>query len=325
MRLSLSIVVCCAVFAPVQGAETGRILLLDNHQIIEGDIRREGGRYLVRLNGGETSMPAERVLELLPDRHAAYLSMRERCNLRDPDERMRLIRWCMDQQLRPEAIAEGELLLRYRPDDNRLRQMMNGLKELEARKPAVPVKAEPVKKDAVVRIEVPDYNPESFTLFVTRVQPILMNACVRCHANNEAGSFSLVPTSDGSNRKATLQNLAITLKQLNRNDPSASPLLTMAVTPHGKATLPPLRERQGIAFGHLETWARMAVPDEPARLPEAVVTPAVAVTPMPVPVAVPVAKTSFGETSKSLPKPEVQREAKDPFDPAIFNGTIQRE
>jgi hypothetical protein len=31
----------------------------------------------------------------------------------------------------------------------------------------------------------------------------------------------------------------------------------------------------------------------------------------------------FGETSTSQAKPEPQTEAKDPFDPAIFNGTIQ--
>ena len=55
---------------------------------------------------------------------------------------------------------------------------------------------------------------------------------------------------------------------VNRQSPADSPLLAKAVTPHGPAALPPLRNPQAPAFRLLGQWARLAaneraVPAEP--------------------------------------------------------------
>jgi len=224
----------------------------------------------------------------------------------------------MDNQLRDEALLEVEQLVKYRPDDASLQRLAVGLRELKPERP----KATPPAANKIVAVELPDYNPESFPLFVAKVQPILMNACIRCHGPHDGNGFALLPTGDGSNRKAALANLAASLKAVKRSDLANSPLLLQAVQVHGKSVTPPLRDPQGQAFQYLETWVRMAVPEEPARLPEAVV--AAPMAPAVVPMEKPIAKTSFGETSTTQPKPEPQREPKDPFDPAIFNGTIRK-
>src|SRR5258708_1155517 len=80
-----------------------KVLLLDNDLLIEGDIRRVGNDYRIRKGTGETIIPASRVVEVVADRRQAFKVMRERSNPRDLDERMRLIRWALEQGLRDEA------------------------------------------------------------------------------------------------------------------------------------------------------------------------------------------------------------------------------
>lgn len=309
---------------------TGKVILLDNDQLIEGDIRREGDRYVIRRAVGETVIPAALVLDVVADRKAAFAAFRERCNLRDVDDRMRLIRWAMQNDMREEALAEAELLLKFRPDDQPLRQLAAGLRELK-KAPAPEVKrqpeAPPKLPTQVLEVETPEYNRDAFVPFVSKVQPILMNACASCHAAGQGGNFKLVRTADANDRKATLHNLNAVLRQLKSDDLAKSPLLTNAITAHGKTNQPPLRE-QTLAFQTLDGWVRFAIKETPAPLP---VTPIVSkpvegepkpmTIPMPMPMAPP--KTSFGETSTSQPPVEPQTEPKDPFDPAIFNGTIR--
>src|SRR5207244_1246284 len=97
----------------------------------------------------------------------------------------------------------------------------------------------------------------------TRVQPILMNACARCHLAE--GAFQLQRTaSDGVvNRKAMQQNLAAVVTQLNLRQPEFSPLLVKAISAHGPTGEAPLRGRQAEAFHTLENWVRFTVANNP--------------------------------------------------------------
>jgi hypothetical protein len=115
---------------------------------------------------------------------------------------------------------------------------------------------------------------EESTLFTTRVQPILMNACVTCHATDKGGSFHLTNTFDDGalNRKATQENLAAALAQINRANWQASPLLVKAATIHGPMSQPALKGRQIPAFHTLEEWVQRVV----ANMPESVATVSVA-------------------------------------------------
>ncbi|MCE9529546.1 MAG: hypothetical protein K8T89_00165 [Planctomycetes bacterium] len=302
-------------------ASTGKILILDNDQLIEGEVQRDGTDYVIRRGMGKTAIPALRVVAVVADRDQAYRAMRERCNLRDFDDRLRLVRWCLQNGYRDEALRETEELHRYRPEDPQVRTLLLGLRELK-KSPAVAISAPAkvqVKPVRVVEVEPLDFNRETFGQFVAKVQPILMNLCARCHVSNDEVPFQLTRVIDASDRKATLLNLSAVLRQVKRDDLDASPVLLKSITAHGKAVQPSMRDRQSPAFQNLEAWVHAAVPPIDPPTPVPVVTPVIAEQPKPIPVTT----TKFGETSTSRPNPEPQAEAKDPFDPAIFNGTIQ--
>src|SRR6516165_8052114 len=94
--ITMAAVCLIAAAAPTP---TGKFLLLDNDQLIEGDVRRVDDGYSVRRNGGETIIPARRVIAVVADRHAAFDIMRQRSNTRDGDERLRLVHWCLESGL----------------------------------------------------------------------------------------------------------------------------------------------------------------------------------------------------------------------------------
>src|SRR5208282_2478509 len=65
---------------------TGKILVLDNERTLEGDIERIGEQYRIRRSIGETWLPGSQVLRLCNNAEEAYLFLRGRSNLNDPDE-----------------------------------------------------------------------------------------------------------------------------------------------------------------------------------------------------------------------------------------------
>jgi hypothetical protein len=201
-----------------------------------------------------------------------------------------------------------------------------------------------------------DFNAEAIGQFVTRVQPLLMNTCANCHATGHGGAFKLVRTYDSAltNRRATQQNLAAVLAEVNRERPQQSVLLARAVSPHGDADQPPLKGRQTPAYRILEDWVQVALvnsatgggtvaappatappapaPTEsrvfadvlPPKTPAAPVTPPIspAAPPLTPAVSPPVAavgppvSAAVGAPPVAPPSPA---EPTDPFDPAIFN------
>src|SRR5438105_14240595 len=84
----------------------GRVLVLENERVLEGDILRDGDEYRVRRSIGETCVPAETVLCLCANMEEAYRYLHARANRLDPDERLRLARWCHLHGLRAQALAE---------------------------------------------------------------------------------------------------------------------------------------------------------------------------------------------------------------------------
>src|SRR5437867_2627894 len=74
--------------------EKGKVLLLPSERGIEGEIEKVGDQYRIRRGTGETWLPISQTLRLCKDWQDAYEYMKARANLADPDERLRLIRWC---------------------------------------------------------------------------------------------------------------------------------------------------------------------------------------------------------------------------------------
>jgi hypothetical protein len=252
--------------------DTGKVLVLDNEQLIEGDVTKLDDWYRVRRGGGETLIPASCVLNLVEDRPQAYEVLRRRVDQRDADERLRLARWCAVHGLREQGLAEAEAASKLRPNDPDALALVRGLtqlKELPAAKEEA-VEANASQSAIAEDVATPqDFNSAAYGPFVSRVQPLLMNACASCHAGNESGKFKLIRVFDiASDRQGSLQNLAMTLAQVNRENPQTSPLLMKTLTAHGDASRPPLKGADAPAYRLLERWVQFAVTPEGTPKPE---------------------------------------------------------
>lgn len=315
---------------PPSGA-TGRVLILDNERTLEGDVEQVGNQYRVRRPVGETWVPGETVLKLCADLSEAHAFLRSRTNLRDPDEHLKLARWCQFHGLRAEALEEARAALALSPGSAEAQSLVRGLERARTAAEAARDTERPAAEPpALPPIEI---SAEAVGLFATRVQPILMNTCAGCHAGAKAGAFRLTPACEGTltNRRALQQNLAAVLGQINRSRPLSSPLLVRAVSVHGDAEQPPLKGRQAPAYHILEDWVRLATADLPSEqlpanvaggLPEAKAVadgrpPAAAPQAQAVPI-VPARLPPPG-SAKPLVVSSPEPPAADPFDPAVFN------
>ncbi len=323
---------------------TGHIAVLDNGRVIEGDIERVGDQYRVRRTIGELWLPADKVQYVCATFDEAYVFLRGQANLHDPDERMRLALWCKLHGLKTQALVEVTAALELRPNHAESRMLWQNLQRADTLCPAAPKPREEADEGLPPVVE---YNQESLGLFVTRVQPILMNTCANCHATGHGGSFKLVRTPEGAllNRRATQQNLAAVLAQVNRDRPQQSLFLARAVSVHGDAEQAPLKGRQTPAYQTLEEWVQMAlvntVPHEPTalsapaaepRLGTEAPKPAVAsapapVVPPPTPTTPPApnAPPAVAPAAPPPPPAAVSAGPDDEFDPMIFNRQMHPE
>jgi hypothetical protein len=326
----------------------GHVLVLESERTVEGDIERDGDQYRIRRQVGETWVPAATVLCLCDNMEEAYHFLQKRANLRDPDERLRLGRWCQLHGLRAQAVAEAKAALELRPTSAEGQRLLQSFQRA-ATASATPAPADAVKAPAPAVSPAIEINAEAMGQFISRVQPVLMNACASCHVSGQAGSFHLVRAVEGGlvNRRATQQNLQAVLGQIDREHWEGSALLTRAVTVHGQASQPPLKNRQAPPYRNLEDWVRAtlarypAPPEaplvagapplaEPKRLPEAVMAKAedlggeaISSTRQNTTVPANVTATA-GEQPETPPQPVAPV---DPFDPVIFNqlhGTVRQ-
>jgi hypothetical protein len=244
--------------------QKGKVLLLKNEHVLEGDIERVGDRYRVRRLIGETWVPAERVTCLVASLPDAYAYLRTRVNLEDADERLRLAHWCRLNGLREQALTEMQAAVELRPDRAEWRRLLAHLRQAAQTETA---DAAPTAEPPSPVPEVPpvDLTTETIGTFATRVQPILMNLCVRCHTTGRGGNFHLTQAFDGgiANRKTLERNVVAVLGQINVNHPEASRLLTKAVSDHAHVGQSPIKSRKDAPYRALESWVKLTVENNP--------------------------------------------------------------
>ena len=299
------------------------VLLLDNQCVLKGEVERRDNQYLIRRDGGETLIPASRVLAALPDVEAAFRFLSEKTDGKDADARLRLARWCDANGLRAQAAAEAKAAAELAPSRAIVLATYQELQRKAAApapQPAPPAKLPPAIVAAAENSEPIECGAEAFKLFATKVQPVLMNACGSCHARDYSGKFRLERVyAEGLNaRPATQHNLNAALAAIDRSKPEASALLQQAVTAHGGSTLPPLRDRGMPGFKHLDDWVKLTMNDTsppPAPMPSPA-EPAKEIVGTIATAPADPAKTDFGI---GQPKKDAPAGPKDAFDPAIFN------
>lgn len=331
----------------------GKVLVLDNGRTLDGDIERHGQQYRIRRQVGEVWVPANPEMKLCGSWEEAYDFMAARANLLDPDERLRLARWCHLHGMRQQAFTEVTAAVKMRPkhaESLHLLTVLDCALKMEhdkqvASKPSLPQAAPPPPSDI---------SSDSVALFATRVQPVLMNTCVSCHCSGKGGDFQLYRSYHGGTQAATQKNLAVVLAQVDADHPILSPLLIKAVSAHGNSGQAPIKSRHSEPYRALQEWVDHLLVNNPhlqknayASLPQKAKTvvgeptviqsvstlpppvpsasrgstpipgPAPAANPEQVPAAVPtlLPRDSAFSTGQPVPLPEPV----DEFDAAIFN------
>jgi hypothetical protein len=272
------------------------------------------------------------VLRLCATREEAYRYLRERANLADPDERLRLAQWCQLNGLREQAVAEVTAAVELRPSNPESCRLLRSLQRSIAT-PVPPAHQQAKEPPALPPLPPVDLNTDSMSVFVTKVQPVLMNACASCHASGRTATFKLTRAFDGgsANRKTVQQNVATVLAQVNVERPEISPLLVKAVSIHGDMVQPPLKGRQAPAYRVLEDWVQATLASNPQLAQR---------TPSPVPLVpaepkgAEAASAKGGEPAAEMAPikagaPELGSAAAagpaDAFDPILFNRQMHPE
>jgi hypothetical protein len=101
-------------------------------------------------------------------------------------------------------------------------------------------------------------------MFASRVQPVLMNTCASCHVTGKTANFKLVRASGNNQatRRATQQNMAAVIAQIDPAHPGASPLLMHAITDHGKTGQAPLKA-QSPPYRLMQDWINLTLATNP--------------------------------------------------------------
>jgi hypothetical protein len=307
------------------------VLVLDNDRTVEGDIERVGDQYRVRRAAGETWVSHEKVLRLCADMEEAYRFLRGRANLNDPDELLRLARWCHGHGLSAPAVESAAAAVKLNPNHAEARRLLGGLQRFVTAAAAAPAP----HTETPEPMEVPELNTEARAAFVTKVEPILMNACAGCHNSSRGGSFKLTRGYDSgpANRLSVQQNLAAVLAQVNLQQPQESKLLVKAVTAHDpQAREAPLNKKQMAAYHTLEDWVQTTLADNPHlrnRAPQATASaaepkaPAAAPQPKPAGPAEARPAQPAGGFAAARPAPAKPTTPVDEFDPILFNRQAQ--
>jgi hypothetical protein len=248
---------------------TGHVLIRENESTIEGDIELIGGQYRVRRPVGELIIQPEHVLKLCESREEAYDFLRHRANLRDPDERLRLANWCHLNGLKQQELEEVAAAVALRPDNQELVRLQRNLQRMLvlAAEAKHEVKPAPATAPAPIPASV---NSESLSLFVTKVQPILMNRCASCHGSGRGGKFELNRVFEGlgASHRVTQLNIGAAVGQVRADHPSASPLLVKSVSVHGDMAQPALKGVDSAAYKTLEEWVRITLQAGPVTAQE---------------------------------------------------------
>jgi hypothetical protein len=205
----------------------------------------------------------------------------------DPDEQMKLARWCLTNGLPGEARRHLGLILDLSPKHRQALAMRGSLDMSEARMARRQSVDEDVRQ-AGVDVEAPgpaaldptivqkarrgmgvsdlpvvfDLTPNAAIKrageFQRYVQPVLQLHCARCHDERHDGSFQLVPIVRKSDQtpEAIRANLDAVLRLVDREDPGKSELLTSALRFHGggKNPRPIFQGSNDRAYQILAAW-----------------------------------------------------------------------
>ncbi len=274
-------------------ASADRVLLLSNGTVVRGEITEDAaaGVYRIRRKGGQLPpYPKTAVKKLADSLEELYRFQVQGLPPGDPDERMKLVKWCLIVGLQAQAREQLEAILAMSPEDAEAKRMYYNLQASSERggpvDPALrqtsgemprvdaPGNLDPAIVKRVRRGFGPNVTPEVFDLppavavkraneFAEYVQPVLQKNCAGCHNERYPGDFQLVEVRsrrDRSNPDISRANLEATLRLVNPEDPARSELLSAGLVPHGPNKGAIFQGPADPQYRMVVTWVRLLKP-----------------------------------------------------------------
>jgi hypothetical protein len=241
------------------------VLLLSDGRLQEGTITEDSTNYVVHTPFGTIPVPKRLVEKAFRSIDEAYQYKAASVPQRDPDERMKLVRWCLTKNLTTRAKEQLQILVTVSPSYREARTMLDRMEKDEAhatiprldpavKQAGVDVVERPEKIDPGLLLraqhdlgiknlpQIPGLPP---TVAVKRAQtfnqyvnPVLQKRCAHCHNEGYPGSFQLIEIKPGRvrNPEVLRANLDATLRLIDTQNPDQSNLLSSALVPHGPGT-----------------------------------------------------------------------------------------
>ena len=342
------------------------VLILRNGNVLAGQITRSDNRFNVSVEGGLVSVNVADTELFCRNLEEAYAHKALVVGIADIHGHLELAGWCQRQGLLEYATRELSKASALDPSHPMIPVIERRIQTSAAPLKSVEVAATPVERpilpeelDRTAR----DMPAGTMEAFASSIGPLLVNRCgaARCHGPASGNAFHLLrpPSSSRPSLRITQRNLQATLKLVDREDPTRSPLLTAALRPHGPLDVSVFAGRRADQYERVADWvyrvargSGTAVPalrEEPAEEPAEYAVSAVYTGPVTEPSADHSADStgdirlqghglgseiprSLGQPDASidapsiLHRPQVKRGGLppsftpiDPFDPEIFN------
>ncbi|MBV8677569.1 MAG: hypothetical protein JO355_10450 [Planctomycetaceae bacterium] len=274
---------------PASPAPSPAVLLLSNGSTQQGLVTVDGGNYVLHCRGGKIPVPRSKVIRVFDTLEDVYRYKRTQFPEVDPDEHMKLARWCLTSRLKAEAKEELRAVLALSPAHAQARAMLESIENEEERVALPPRDSALVRTSAEVAegpsrrpdevnpadlrrmraaMNLPD-TPQIFDLppalavkraneFAHGVHPVLQAYCAKCHDTQYPGRFQLIPMKARRDRTPDVfrANLDATLALIDPRNPPKSEILSRSLVPHGTGpnARPIFRGANDPAYQILSSW-----------------------------------------------------------------------
>jgi hypothetical protein len=265
--------------SPTAAPRVQAMILLRNGEVIGGRITHDDGLYIVDLPNGRIRIKQADVDLVCRNLEEGYRRKRAVIQVGNVHDHLDLAQWCMRHNLFGLATVELADATAADPKNPMIAALRHRLKmAMEPPPPADPRSRKLLmpgpsndELDRMVR-GMPHGAVETFT---QSVQPLLLNNCATagCHGPQSQTGLRLwhIASSRPSSRRTTQRNLYSALQFIDRENPSASRLLTAATKPHGTVLHPIIGEHQVLQYQRLMDWVSQMARPESAEQPESVV------------------------------------------------------
>lgn len=242
------LVTTALIIASALASHAAEVVVLRNGNVLQGEVDRLQGAIRVATETSEHYLPVrdvERITATLLDAYAA-----KRIEVREGSisDHLELAKWCMRQEIWPQAAAEIEDARKIAPDnpvvgyvqrqyDVMSRAAMRAHEPAQATQPVADDSHQRTEELAELEKLATSLPPGALEDFARHVQPILVNGCATggCHSTEDARKLRLNRDllRGMANRESTLRNLQAVWNTIDQETPEYSPLLLQPAVPHG--------------------------------------------------------------------------------------------